>query len=48
VFSLAAVGLALGAIVSRWLIVVGGVLFIAAGVGWFMDVGRQWGHGGHR
>jgi hypothetical protein len=48
VFSLAAVGLALGAIVSRWLIVVGGVLFVAAGIGWFMDIGRQWGHGGHR
>jgi hypothetical protein len=45
VFSLAAVGLALGAIVSRWLIPVGAVLFVTAGVGWFLDVGRQWGHG---
>ncbi|MDP9340837.1 MAG: cytochrome c oxidase subunit 4 [Actinomycetota bacterium] len=48
VFSLAAVGLALGAIVSRWLIPVGAALFVAAGVGWFLDVGRQWGHGRQR
>jgi hypothetical protein len=47
VFSLAGVGLALGAIVARWLLVVGGLLFVAAAVGWFVDVTRQWGHGGH-
>jgi hypothetical protein len=48
VFSLAAVGLALGAIVSRWLIPVGAVLFVSAGAGWFVDVSRQWGHGQQR
>jgi hypothetical protein len=45
VFSLAGVGLVLGAVVSRWVLVIGGVLFVAAGVGWFADVGRQWAHG---
>ncbi len=48
VFSLAAVGLALGATVSPWLLLVGAVLFVSAAMGWFMDVGRQWGHGPHR
>jgi len=48
VFSLAGVGLVLGAVLTPWLLVVGAVLFVAAAVGWFRDVGRQWGHGEHR
>jgi hypothetical protein len=47
VFSLAGVGLTLGAVVSRWLLVVGAVLFVMAAVGWFVDVARQWGHAEH-
>ena len=47
VLSLGGVALALGAIVSTWLLVVGGALFVAAAAGWFLDVSRQWGHGGH-
>src|SRR5207248_9520663 len=46
VLSLGGVALALGAIVTRWLLVVGGAPFAAAAVGWFVDVSRQWGHGG--
>ncbi len=44
VFSLAAVGLALGAIFNHWLLAAGGALFAAAAGGWFVDVGRQWRH----
>jgi hypothetical protein len=44
VLSLAGVGLVLGAVVAKWLFVVGGALFVAAAVGWFTDVSRQWGH----
>jgi hypothetical protein len=47
VFSLAGVGLTLGAIVSRWLLIVGAALFAAAAVGWFVEVARQWGHAEH-
>ena len=45
VLSLGAIGLALGAVVGPWLLSVGGVLAAVAAVGWFADVGRQWGHG---
>ena len=45
VLSLGAIGLALGAVVGPWLLAVGGVLGAVAAVGWFLDVGRQWGHG---
>jgi hypothetical protein len=45
VFSLAGVGLVLGAVVNRWVLAIGGALFVAAGIGWFADVGRQWTHG---
>ena len=41
-FSLAALGFVLGAIVSRWLLVLGAVLFGAASVGWLLDVRHQW------
>jgi cytochrome c oxidase subunit IV len=45
VFSLGAIALALGAIIGLWLLAIGGVVSAAAAVGWFVDVGRQWGHG---
>jgi Cytochrome c oxidase subunit IV len=44
VLSLAGVALVLGAFVSKWLLAVGAILFVIAGIGWFADVGRQWGH----
>src|SRR4029453_18081142 len=43
-FSIAAVMLALGLVVSRWLLVVGGAVFVLAAVGWFRDVARQHHH----
>ena len=45
VFSLGAIALALGAIIGPWLLAIGGVVSAIAAVGWFVDVGRQWGHG---
>jgi hypothetical protein len=45
VFSLGAIALALGAVIGPWLLAIGGVVSAAAAVGWFVDVGRQWGHG---
>ena len=48
VFSLAAVGFVLGAVVSPWLLVLGAVPAAAAAAGWFRDIGRQWeGGSGH-
>jgi hypothetical protein len=43
-FSLAALALLVGLVVQRWLMVVGGVLFIASAAGWFNDVRRQHEH----
>jgi hypothetical protein len=45
VLSLAGVGLVLGAVINRWVLVIGGALFVAAAIGWFTDIGRQWSHG---
>ncbi len=44
VFSLATIGLVVGAVVARWALVAGGVLFVVASVGWVLDVRRQWQH----
>jgi hypothetical protein len=44
VFSLAGVGIALGVIINMWLLVPGAILFIAAAIGWFIDIGGQWRH----
>jgi hypothetical protein len=44
VFALSAVGLALGILVAPWLLVVGGALFAAAGIGWTAETRRQWRH----
>jgi len=43
-FSLAAVGLVLGVVVARWLLVVGGVMFLACATGWYGDIRRQHAH----
>ena len=40
-FSLAAVVLALGAVTLKWLLVPGGILFVASALGWSLDVRRQ-------
>jgi hypothetical protein len=40
-FSLAAIGLVLGIVVARWLLIAGGAVFLASTVGWFVDVRRQ-------
>jgi hypothetical protein len=42
VFALSMVPLVVGALGSRWLLVVGGAVFVVAGVGWLLDVQRQW------
>jgi hypothetical protein len=44
VFALSMVPLVVGALGSRWVLVVGGVVFVVAGVGWLLDVQRQWQH----
>ncbi len=43
-FSLAAVGLVLGVVVARWLLLVGGVLFLACAAGWYRDIRSQHAH----
>lgn len=42
--AVAIAGLVVGAIASPWVLVLGGVLLFAAGVGWILDVSRQWEH----
>ncbi len=44
VFALSAVGLVVGAVSARWALLGGGILFVAASVGWILDVRRQWLH----
>jgi len=46
-FAVAAVVLVIGLLAVRWVLVAGGLLFIAAAGGWFADVGRQWRQVGH-
>ena len=41
VFSIAAIILGFGIALTRWLLPVGGVVFIAAAVGWFLDIRGQ-------
>ena len=41
VFSVAAIVLALGAVTMKWLLIPGGILFVASAVGWSLDVARQ-------
>jgi Cytochrome c oxidase subunit IV len=44
IFALSMIGLVIGAVESRWALVGGGVVLIAALVGWSLDVRRQWHH----
>jgi ribose/xylose/arabinose/galactoside ABC-type transport system permease subunit len=44
VFSVAAVLLVVGAVASQWFLLAGGIVFAMAGIGWFVDVVRQWKH----
>lgn len=44
VFAVAALLLAVGAIASHWFLLAGAVIFLFAGVGWFIDIVRQWRH----
>ena len=40
-FSIAAIGLVLGVVVARWMLIMGSVVFVASAIGWAMDVRRQ-------
>jgi hypothetical protein len=40
-FSVAAIGIVLGIVVAKWLLILGGVLFVASAAGWFNDIRRQ-------
>ena len=42
VFALSMAPLVVGALGSRWLLWAGAVVFVVAGVGWVLDVQRQW------
>jgi cytochrome c oxidase subunit IV len=44
VLALSAIAFVLGVLGAKWLFVLGGVLFVVAAAGWFMDVRRQWQH----
>jgi hypothetical protein len=43
-FSIAAVGLVLGVVLARWLLVVGIALVALCGAGWYRDLRRQHAH----
>lgn len=44
VFALSMVPMVVGAVGSRWVLVVGAIVFVGAGAGWLLDVQRQWQH----
>lgn len=44
VLSVAMAGLVVGALISPWALIGGGVVLVAAGVGWLHDVHHQWLH----
>lgn len=44
VFALSMVPMVVGALGSAWVLAVGAVVFLVAGVGWLLDVHRQWQH----
>ena len=46
-FAISAVILALGVIVSTWLLIVGAIAFAVSAAGWLGDVGRSKAHAGH-
>ncbi len=46
-FSVAAVIIVLGLVVSAWLLIVGGIAFALSAAGWFRDVARSRARAGH-
>ncbi len=44
VFAISAVGIVVGLVGNRWVLVAGGALFVAAAIGWVVDVHHQWHH----
>jgi len=42
VLSIAALLLVVGVVGIRWVFIPSGILFLGAGVGWFLDIKRQW------
>ena len=44
VFALSTIGLVVGAVGSRWVLVAGAALLFVASIGWVLDVRRQWSH----
>jgi cytochrome c oxidase subunit IV len=44
VLSLSMIGLVVGAVTSPWVLLVGGVVLVASGTGWLLDVHHQWLH----
>jgi hypothetical protein len=47
VFALSTIGIVLGSVGPRWALAAGGILLVAALVGWSLDVRRQWRHYDH-
>jgi len=47
VFALAGAGLVAGVLASRWLLILGAALFLAAAAGWFRDILTQRTHAHH-
>lgn len=44
VYAISAIAIVIGAVGNRWVLVPGGVLFVAASIGWVRDVHQQWHH----
>lgn len=44
VFAVSAIGIVIGTVGNRWVLVPGGILFLVAAAGWVRDVHRQWHH----
>jgi hypothetical protein len=44
VFAASVIGIVIGTVGNRWVLVPGGILFLVAAVGWVRDVHRQWHH----
>lgn len=44
VFAVSMIGLVIGAVGSRWVLVIGVIVLVIALVGWALDIRRQWRH----
>jgi hypothetical protein len=47
IFALSMIGVVLGSVGPRWVLVVGAVVLVASLVGWSLDVRHQWRHHDH-